>query len=85
MSQRRAFRLGLVNHAPALASSDQATYAVRRGHDDGPGATVVRGQDLDQAARVGHARGNRHFLVLPRQKLDNIVPISAGIVLPPRR
>jgi hypothetical protein len=50
--------------APALTGGNHAGGAVRLGDDDGPGVAVAGGQDLDQAALVGDADGDRGLAIL---------------------
>jgi hypothetical protein len=61
--------------APALTGGNHAGGAVRLGDDDGPGVAVAGGQDLDQAALVGDADGDRGLAILLGQVAAAILMI----------
>ena len=64
-----------IEPAPSFAGGDQTRHAVGRGHDDGPSAAVVSGQNFDQQL------GERFTIAL-----DLLADFQVGeseVVLPP--
>ena len=69
----------MLQHSPPFPHSHQTARAARHRDDDSPGQAVTGGQDLDQAALVGDADGDRGLAVLLGQVSEH--PI-AGVTSP---
>ncbi len=69
----------MLQHPPPFPHSHQTARAARHRDDDSPGQAVTGGQDLDQAALVGDADGDRGLAVLLGQVSEH--PI-AGVTSP---